>query len=219
MTDHPTLRVAVGPAAHAWEAPSPGPSSRRAPRWSRRRRRPRWSGCRVRRRTGSTRCFTTASVGPAPVRRCRPLGLTRAPRREPPVDRGARDLRRQRRRAHPRSRVEPAGLLPTYARAASRDPGAKDRGRLLRDATVVVVGEGGSGQEFIRYLAPMGPNAVVLTRRGRTVDDAHEHLAADHSSRCCREPTSSCWRPPPPRGPDSLSAQASSSCCRTTRCW
>jgi phosphoglycerate dehydrogenase-like enzyme len=70
-------------------------------------------------------------------------------------------------------------LLPSYARARTWDPAAKDRGRLLRDATVVVVGAGGIGQEFIRYLGPIGPRVIAVTRSGRVVEGADEHVAAD----------------------------------------
>jgi phosphoglycerate dehydrogenase-like enzyme len=69
-------------------------------------------------------------------------------------------------------------LLPQYARAQTWDPDGKHQGRLLRDCTVAVIGAGGIGTEIIRYLAPMGPHVVAITRSGRQVEGAHEHLAA-----------------------------------------
>lgn len=67
-------------------------------------------------------------------------------------------------------------LLPEYARASTWDEGSKRKGRLVRDATVVVMGAGGIGHELIRYLAPLGARTVAITRSGREVAGAHENL-------------------------------------------
>ncbi len=69
-------------------------------------------------------------------------------------------------------------LLPEYARARSWDAEGKEKGRLVRDATVVVVGAGGIGRELIRYLGPLGAHIVAVTRSGHEVEGAHEHLPA-----------------------------------------
>ena len=70
-------------------------------------------------------------------------------------------------------------LLPDYARASSWDPGAKDKGRLVRGSTVAVVGAGGIGQELISYLRPLGATILAVTRSGREVPGADEHLSAE----------------------------------------
>ena len=69
-------------------------------------------------------------------------------------------------------------LVPQYARATTWDHAAKEKGRLLRGSTVVVVGAGGIGQEVIRYLQPFGAHIVAITRSGRQVEGADECLAA-----------------------------------------
>jgi D-3-phosphoglycerate dehydrogenase len=70
-------------------------------------------------------------------------------------------------------------LVPAYARSTTWDHEAKDKGRLVRGSTVAVVGAGGIGQELIRYLRPLGPTIIAVTRTGRQVEGADEHLAAD----------------------------------------
>jgi phosphoglycerate dehydrogenase-like enzyme len=70
-------------------------------------------------------------------------------------------------------------LLPTYARATRWDPDAKARGRLVRDATVAVVGAGGIGREVIAYLRPLGARTIAVTRSGRVVEGADRHVPAD----------------------------------------
>ena len=69
-------------------------------------------------------------------------------------------------------------LLPEYARATTWDHDAKQKGRLLRGSTVVVVGAGGIGQEVIRYVQPLGSHVIAVTRSGRKVEGADECLAA-----------------------------------------
>jgi phosphoglycerate dehydrogenase-like enzyme len=70
-------------------------------------------------------------------------------------------------------------LLPEYARATRWAPDAKARGRLVRDATVAIVGAGGIGREVLRYLRPLGARTIAVTRSGREVEGADLHLAAD----------------------------------------
>ncbi len=69
-------------------------------------------------------------------------------------------------------------LLPQYARAITWDHDAKQKGRLLRGSTVVVVGAGGIGQEVIRYVQPLGAHVVAVTRSGRQVEGADECFSA-----------------------------------------
>ena len=68
--------------------------------------------------------------------------------------------------------------MHVYTRASSWEAGSKQRGRLLGDMTVAVVGAGGIGQQLIRYLEPMGPHVIAVTRRGRLVAGAHENVVA-----------------------------------------
>lgn len=70
-------------------------------------------------------------------------------------------------------------LLPSYARATRWAPDAKERGRLVRDTTVAIVGAGGIGREVISYLRPIGARTIAVTRSGREVEGADRHLAAD----------------------------------------
>lgn len=52
------------------------------------------------------------------------------------------------------------------------------QGRLLRGATVGIIGAGGIGQEVIRYLKPFGVRIVAVTRSGRDVPGADLSLTA-----------------------------------------
>jgi phosphoglycerate dehydrogenase-like enzyme len=180
MTGDRALRVAVGPAGHAWEAPVTA-SIRRA-------------GGEVVPAAQATALVWLSNKAEDGLDQLLHDGIEWVQLRSAGVDRwvsrghldpdrrwtAARGIYADSVAEHTLALVL-AGLklLPTYARATSWDPGAKDRGRLLQDATVVVVGAGGIGREFIRYLGPMGPHVVAITRRGRPVDGADEHLPAD----------------------------------------
>lgn len=68
--------------------------------------------------------------------------------------------------------------MHVYVRASSWEVDSKQRGRLLGEMTVAIVGAGGIGQQLIRYLEPMEPHVIAVTRRGRVVSGAHESVAA-----------------------------------------
>jgi phosphoglycerate dehydrogenase-like enzyme len=180
MTDRPAVRVAVGPSGHDWEAPVTRTIQQ--------------AGAEVVPAAQATALVWLTNKAEDGLDELLHDDIDWVQLRSAGVDRwvshGHLDVHRQwtaARGIYADSVAEHtlalvlAGLklLPTYARATRWDPDAKDRGRLLRDSTVVVVGAGGIGQEFIRYLAPMGPHVVAVTRSGRTVDGADEHLAAD----------------------------------------
>lgn len=68
--------------------------------------------------------------------------------------------------------------MHVYTRASSWEVDSKQRGRLLGEMTVAVAGAGGIGQQLIRYLEPMSPHVIAVTRRGRVVAGAHENVVA-----------------------------------------
>ncbi|MBX5440527.1 MAG: hydroxyacid dehydrogenase [Solirubrobacteraceae bacterium] len=66
--------------------------------------------------------------------------------------------------------------LAQAARARTWDEAIQ--GTTLRGATVAVVGAGAIGRALIAMLAPLGAEAIAVTRRGRPVDGARETVAA-----------------------------------------
>ena len=66
-----------------------------------------------------------------------------------------------------------ARKLHFCARAKEWDR-VRGAGRVLRGATVGIIGAGGIGQRAIEFLQPFGPNIIAVTRSGREVEGANE---------------------------------------------